>query len=42
MARRMGVGLVLRIDGEGRIQVSEALHKRLEFLGKTPEITIHQ
>lgn len=42
MARRMGVGLVLRIDGEGRIQISEALHKRLEFLGKTPEITIHQ
>lgn len=42
MARRMGVGLVLRIDGEGRIQVSEALHKRLEFLSKTPEITIHQ
>jgi thiamine biosynthesis lipoprotein len=42
MARRMGVGLVLRVDGDGRIQVSAALHKRLEYLGKPPEIAVIQ
>ncbi len=40
MARRMGVGLVLRIDGEGHLQVSEALRRRLEFPGKPPELTV--
>ncbi len=42
MARRLAVGLVLRVDGDGRIFASEALHKRLEYLGKSPEIVVIQ
>ncbi len=38
MARRMGVGNVLRVNHDGRIFVTEALHRRLDFLGKPPEI----
>jgi thiamine biosynthesis lipoprotein len=40
MAAKMGVAQVLRVDSENRIFVSEALNKRLEYLGKTPEITV--
>jgi len=42
MARRLAVGLVLRVDADGRIFASEALHKRLEYLGKAPEIVVVQ
>ena len=40
-ARKMGLNQVLRIDSEGRIQLSAALHARLQFEGKParpPEI----
>ncbi len=40
MARQMNVGNVLRIDRDGRIFVTEALHRRLDFLGKPPEMTV--
>jgi FAD:protein FMN transferase len=40
MARKMDIGLVLRVDQKGRIFVTEALHKRLEFIGNAPEITV--
>jgi thiamine biosynthesis lipoprotein len=33
LAKKLGVGQVLRIDAEGRLQVSSALHRRLEFVG---------
>ena len=32
----------LRVDADGRIFASEALHKRLEYLGKAPEIVVVQ
>ena len=42
MARQMDVGLVLRIDRDGRIFVTEALSRRLEFIGKVPDtIVVH-
>ncbi len=37
MARRMGISQVLRIDAEGRVQVSAALQRRLEFVGGQPK-----
>lgn len=40
MARKMAVGLVLRVDRDGRIFVTEALSQRLEFVGKIPEIIV--
>jgi thiamine biosynthesis lipoprotein len=40
MARKMDIGLVLRVDRSNRIFVTEALHKRLEFIGKPPEISV--
>jgi len=40
MAGRMGVGMVLRVDRKGEIFVTEALHKRLEFIGQPPPITV--
>ena len=40
MARKMEIGLVLRVDHNDRIFVTEALHKRLEFLGQAPELNI--
>jgi thiamine biosynthesis lipoprotein len=39
MARKMDVGLVLRVDRSNRIFVTEALRRRLEFIGEPPEIT---
>lgn len=40
MARQMAVGLVLRIDRDGRVFVTEALSRRLEFVGKVPDATV--
>jgi len=40
MAERMETGMVLRVDADGSIQVTRALHERLDFLGKAPPMTI--
>ena len=40
MARQMEVGLVLRVDRDGRIFITEALSQRLEFVGKVPDVTV--
>ena len=40
MARKMDVGLVLRVDRDNHIFVTEALRQRLEFIGNTPEMTV--
>ena len=40
MARKMGVGQVLRVDADGRIFVTLALRDRLEFIGNTPDLTV--
>ncbi|NTV68599.1 MAG: FAD:protein FMN transferase [Azonexaceae bacterium] len=40
MARKMEIGLVLRVDRDNRIFVTEALRQRLEFIGQAPEITV--
>ncbi len=42
MARKMDVSLVLRVDRDNRIFVTEALHQRLEYMGKPPEIVVAQ
>ena len=40
MARKMQIGLVLRVDRSNRIFVTEALRQRLEFIGQPPEVTV--
>jgi thiamine biosynthesis lipoprotein len=40
MAERMEIGMVLRVDADGSIQVTRALYERLDFLGKAPPMTI--
>jgi len=40
MAARMQVGLVLRVDRDGNIQVTQALRDRLDFIGKPPEMAV--
>ena len=40
MARKMGVGLVLRVDRDNHIFVTAALHKRLEYIGQAPEMSV--
>jgi thiamine biosynthesis lipoprotein len=40
MARQMDVSLVLRIDRDGRIFITEALNRRLEFIGKLPDTIV--
>ena len=40
MARKMGSELVLRVDRDQRIEVTAALHKRLEYIGQPPAITV--
>ncbi len=40
MAHQMNVGLVLRVDREGKIFATEALRQRLDFIGQSPEITV--
>lgn len=39
-ARKMGIGLVLRVDRDGRVFVSEALNRRLTWVGKAPATTV--
>ena len=40
MARTMEIGLVLRVDRDGRLFVSEALRRRLDFIGEPPAMTV--
>lgn len=40
MARKTGIGLVLRVDRDNRLFVSAALNKRLEYIGKPPDVTV--
>ncbi len=40
MARKMNVGLVLRVDRDNRVFVTEALRRRIEFIGTAPELTV--
>ena len=40
MARKMEIGMVLRVDRDNRIFVTDALQKRLEFIGQPPEMTV--
>ncbi len=40
LARRMEIGLVLRVNRDNRIFVTEALRQRLEFPGAVPEMTV--
>jgi len=40
MAEKMGIGLVLRVDRDNRIFVTEALRRRLTFIGQAPEMTV--
>lgn len=40
MARKMGSELVLRVDRDQHIEVTAALHKRLEYIGQPPAITV--
>ena len=39
-ARRLGITQAIRIDADGRIAVTAALHRRLSFLGPTPDLDI--
>ena len=40
MARKMEIGLVLRVDRDNQIFVTDALRKRLTFIGQAPEMTV--
>ena len=40
MAKKMEIGLVLRVDRNAQIFVTEALHQRLEFIGQPPPLKI--
>ena len=40
MARKMEISLVFRVDRSNQVFVTEALHKRLEFIGQPPPLTI--
>ena len=40
MAKKMEIGLVLRVDRDNRIFVTEALRQRLEFIAQAPELTV--
>jgi thiamine biosynthesis lipoprotein len=40
MAKQMEIGLVLRVDRDNRVFVTEALYPRLDFVGQRPEIII--
>jgi hypothetical protein len=37
LAKKLAVEQVLRIDAEGRVEVSAALYHRLEFVGDRPK-----
>lgn len=40
LARKMEIGMVLRVDRDNRVFVTTALHPRLEFVGQHPDITV--
>ncbi len=40
MARKMDIGLVLRVDRDNRLFVTEAMRQRLDFIGQPPELTV--
>ena len=40
MARKMEISLVLRVDRNGQIFITEALQQRLAFIGQTPEMAV--
>ena len=40
LARKLDTAQMLRVDADGSIQVTAALHQRLEFIGKPPKIEI--
>ncbi|MBL8419583.1 MAG: FAD:protein FMN transferase [Dechloromonas sp.] len=40
MAKRMEIGLVLRVDRDGQVFATEAMNQRLEFAGKRPAVTV--
>ena len=40
MAKKMEIGLVLRVDRDNRVFVTEALYPRLEFVGQRPDVTV--
>ena len=40
MARKMEIGMVLRVDRDNRIFVTDALRKRLTFIGQAREMTV--
>jgi FAD:protein FMN transferase len=40
MAKAMEIAMVLRVDRDNRVQVSKALHQRLQFIGNPPGIEI--
>lgn len=40
MAEKMQAPMVMRVDRDNRIFVTEALNKRLEYIGQKPEITV--
>ena len=40
LARQMKITHVLRVDRSGQLQVSAALHPRLEFVGQTPPLKV--
>jgi len=40
MARKLEIGLVLRVDRDSRIFVTEAFRQRLEFVGQPPPLTV--
>jgi thiamine biosynthesis lipoprotein len=40
MAKKMEIGLVMRVDRSNRIFVTEGLRQRLAFIGSAPEMTV--
>ena len=40
MAKRMEIGMVLRVDRDGQVFATEALNQRIEFAGKHPAVTV--
>jgi thiamine biosynthesis lipoprotein len=40
MAKKLDTGLVLRVDQDGRIEVTAALHQRLQFIGQSPALSV--
>lgn len=40
IARKMQIGQALRIDQNGSLQVTRALHERLEYVGKPPALNV--